>query len=73
MPSSSAKKMKAYRQRKRAAGLRLVQRWLPDTRTPEFWAEARRQSLRVAQSPEEQEEIAFMEALQAEQTFPEDE
>ncbi len=28
----------------RAQGLRLVQRWVVDTRTPEFLAEARRQS-----------------------------
>lgn len=66
MPRSSAEKMRAYRARKRAAGLRPVTLWLPDTRSPEFWAEAQRQSLRVAQSPEERKEIEWMEALQAE-------
>lgn len=36
-----------YRQTLRAKGLRPVQVWLPDTRTPEFAAEARRQCERI--------------------------
>jgi Protein of unknown function (DUF3018) len=43
---SSREKVRAYRQRMRAKGLRLVQMWLPDTRTPEFAADAHRQSPR---------------------------
>ena len=42
--------MKAYRDRRRAEGLRLVQRWVPDTRSPEFLAEIRAQSLAAAAS-----------------------
>ena len=34
-----------YRERMRAAGLRPVQFWVPDTRSPEFVAEGRRQCL----------------------------
>lgn len=42
--------MQAYRHRRRAQGLRLVQRWVPDTRSPEFLAEIRAQSLAAAAS-----------------------
>ena len=45
LPKSSRQKVRAYRERMRAKGLRLVQMWVPDTRTPEFAAEAVRQSL----------------------------
>ena len=41
----------AYRKRMRAKGLRLVQMWLPDTRTPEFAKQAHRASLAIANSP----------------------
>ena len=44
---SSRDKVRAYRQRQRAKGLRLVQMWVPDTRTPEGASEADRQSLRA--------------------------
>ena len=37
-------KFQAYRARKKAAGLREVRRWVVDTRTPEFQAEAKRQA-----------------------------
>jgi len=46
-PKSSRDKVRAYRQRQRAKGLRLVQMWVPDTRTPEGASEADRQSLRA--------------------------
>lgn len=38
----------AYRSRMRTRGLRQVNLWLPDTRSPEFKKECRRQSLMVA-------------------------
>lgn len=41
---TSREKVKAFRVRMRAKGMRLVQMWLPETRTAEFAAEARRQS-----------------------------
>jgi Antitoxin MazE-like len=37
-------RMRGYRARQRAAGMRLVQLWLPDTRSKRFAAECRRQS-----------------------------
>lgn len=50
----------------RAQGLRLVQRWVIDTRAPEFAAEARRQSRLLAEvartDPEEIEILAELDA-----------
>jgi len=60
---SSAEKVRAHRARLRKAGLRPVQIWIPDTRSPEFAREARRQSLAVARSPQEQEDQAFVDAI----------
>ena len=58
----SREKARAYRERMRAKGLRPVQLWLPDTRTPEFAAEAHRQSRLVAESPGEADDQAFIDA-----------
>lgn len=41
-------RVNAYRARMRAQGLRPVQIWVPDVRSPEFAAEAYRQSALVA-------------------------
>ncbi len=38
----------AYRSRMKTRGLRQVNLWLPDTRSPEFKKECRRQSLVIA-------------------------
>ena len=47
----------------RAQGLRPVHFWVPDTRTAEFRAEARRQATAVALSPQEPEDQAFIDAV----------
>lgn len=60
---STRKKVRAYRERLRARGLRPVQIWLPDVRSPEFQAEAHRQSLAVARSPHAAEDQAFVDAI----------
>lgn len=60
---SSRDKVRDYRARMRAKGMRQITLWVPDTRTPEFAAEARRQSLLVAQSEGEAEDMAFIEAI----------
>jgi DNA-binding LacI/PurR family transcriptional regulator len=60
---SSREKVRAYRQRMRAKGLRLVQMWLPDTRTPEFAAEAHRQSLLANTSPFAAEDQAWVDSV----------
>jgi hypothetical protein len=64
-PSSkpSRVKVREHRARLRAQGLRPVQIWLPDVTSPAFKTEARRQSLAVANSPQEKEDQAFIDAL----------
>ena len=47
-PASAATRMAAYRRRMRAAGLRPVQLWLPDTKSPAFIAECKRQAAALA-------------------------
>ncbi len=56
-------KVKAYRARLRAQGLRPIQIWVPDTRSPDFAREARRQSRLVAKSRFAEEDQAFIDAI----------
>jgi hypothetical protein len=60
---SSRDKVKAHRDRLRAQGLRPIQIWVPDVRSPEFAAEAHRQSLLVAQSPHAKEDQDFVDSI----------
>jgi len=62
-PASSRQKVREHRQRLRAMGLRPVQIWVPDVNSPEFKAEAHRQSLAVARSAREPEDQAFIDAI----------
>ena len=47
-PIPSASRMRDYRARLRAAGLKPVQLWLPDTASPAFIAKARKQAKAIA-------------------------
>jgi hypothetical protein len=49
-PATPAKRVANYRQKMRAAGLRPVQIWVPDTRSPGFAEKCRRQARAVAAS-----------------------
>jgi len=60
---SSSEKMRSYRARLRAQGLRPIEVWVPDVRKPSFAAEARRQSLLVARSPQEADDQAFIDSI----------
>lgn len=60
---SKQSKFQAYRARKKALGLREVRMWVPDTRSPEFQAEAKRQAALLNHSEDEKEAIAMMERL----------
>jgi hypothetical protein len=60
---SSRDKVRNYRQRMRAKGMRLIQMWIPDIRTAEFRKEARRQSLLANRSPAAAEDQAWAEAM----------
>jgi len=60
---SSRDKVRTYRQRMRARGLRPIQIWVPDTRTAAFRDEAHRQSQAVAGSASAREDQAFVDAV----------
>jgi hypothetical protein len=62
-PLSTREKVKAHRERLRAQGLRPIQFWVPDVHSPEFAAEAHRQSLLVAQSEQDKDDLAFIDSL----------
>jgi hypothetical protein len=55
-----AEKMRHYRARLRAAGLRPVQIWVPDTRAPRLAKQARRQSLLASAMDSDQDISAFI-------------
>lgn len=60
---SSREKVRAHRQRLRKQGLRPIQIWVPDLRSPAFVAEAHRQSQAVARSPHAKEDQDFIDAI----------
>jgi hypothetical protein len=53
-------RIKNFRSRQRASGLRLLQLWVPDTRSPVFAAECRRQSALLRSDPAETESLEFI-------------
>ena len=59
----SREDVRRHRQRLRERGLRPVQIWVPDVRSPAFLAEARRQSELVARGPHAADDQAFADAL----------
>ena len=62
---SATKRMTEYRKRMRAAGLRPVQIWLPDTRSAAFAAACRREARAIAANdPDGEEVLRLIEGLQ---------
>ena len=61
-PKSSRDKVRAHRARLRRQGLRPIQIWVPDVRSPRFAAEAHRQSAAVARSRLASEDQGFIDA-----------
>ena len=59
----SRDRVRSHRERMRAAGLRPIQIWVPDTRSAGFRGEAHRQSQAVAQSPGADLDQAFIDAV----------
>lgn len=59
----SRDRVRTYRERMRARGLRPIQIWVPDTRAAAFRAEAHRQSLAVARSALAGEDQDFIDAV----------
>jgi hypothetical protein len=60
--SNGAARVRRYRDKQRAAGLRPVQMWLPDTSDPAVVAEIRRQCRLVRDHPQEKQILAEIEA-----------
>jgi hypothetical protein len=60
---SSREKVQIYRERMRAAGMRLIQMWVPDTRTAAFAKEARQQSILANRSRFAAEDQAWADAI----------
>lgn len=60
---TSRDKVRAHRKRLRQQGLRPIQIWVPDMRSPAFAAEAHRQSLAVARSPHAKADQNFIDAV----------
>jgi hypothetical protein len=62
-PGSSREKVRAHRERLRRQGLRPIQIWVPDVRSPSFRKAAKRQSSAVAKSRHAEEDQDFVEAI----------
>jgi hypothetical protein len=62
-PKSSRTKVREHRERLRAQGLRPIQIWAPDVRSPVFRSEAHRQSLAIAASRHAFDDQAFIDAV----------
>jgi hypothetical protein len=62
---ATREKVRAYRERLRRQGLRPVQIWVPDVRSPGFQSEAHRQSAAVARSAVATEDQGFIDAVSA--------
>ncbi|MBR0911302.1 antitoxin MazE family protein [Bradyrhizobium japonicum] len=62
-PKPSRLKVQPHRDRLRAQGLRPIQIWVPDIRSPSFRSEAHRQSLAVATSVHASEDQGFIDAV----------
>jgi len=62
-PKPSRDKVRQHRERLRRQGLRPIQIWVPDVRSPAFAAEARRQSLAVANGPHAKADQDFIDAV----------
>ena len=60
---AAREKVRAHRQRLREQGLRPIQFWLPDVRSPAFKAEAHRQSLAVARSAHARDDQDYVDAV----------
>jgi len=61
--ASVVDRVREHRQRLRAQGLRPIQIWVPDVRSPEFASQAHQQSLAVATSRAAADDQAFVDAL----------
>jgi hypothetical protein len=61
-PKPSRVKVREHRERLRKQGLRPIQIWAPDVRSPAFRTEAHRQSVAIAASAHALDDQAFIDA-----------
>lgn len=63
MGLNSTQKMRQYRERLKASGLRPIQLWVPDVRSQKIINEVRRQSVRVSSDSKEPGIMTFVESV----------
>jgi DNA-binding LacI/PurR family transcriptional regulator len=64
-PASGRERMRAYRERMKATGLRPVQHWVPDLRNPKVRERIRREAAQLDEHPETEELNAWLDAVLA--------
>ncbi|WP_290653792.1 antitoxin MazE family protein [Aquisalimonas sp.] len=62
MAASTNERVRKRRAALRQAGLRPIQLWVPDTRRPSFPQEARRQSARLRDDPQERDVLDWIDS-----------
>lgn len=63
MTTQSRDRVRSHRERLRAQGLRPIQIWVPDVTSPQFAAEAHRQSVLLAESPTADDDQGYVDEL----------
>ncbi|MGB5618021.1 MAG: antitoxin MazE family protein [Desulfobacterales bacterium] len=63
MGLNSTQKMRQYRERLKASGLRPIQLWVPDVRSQKIINEVRKQSVRVSSDSKEPDIMKFVESV----------
>ena len=63
MGLNSTQKMRQYRERLKASGLRPIQLWVPDVRSQKIINEVRKQSVRVSSDSKETGNMKFVESV----------
>ena len=71
IPASFESKFARYRAKKKAEGKRLVRLWVPDLSASGMQEEIARQVAVLRNAPEETEVMEWLEAIQAEDGWPE--
>lgn len=64
--SSVSNRVRNYRKRMRAQGMRPIQIWVADVRSPDFAAEAHRQAAAVAAGKHAADDQAYVDAISIE-------
>jgi hypothetical protein len=61
--TATSERVQQHRQRLRRAGLRPIQLWVPDTRSPGFAEECRRQSSVLSDDPQERDTLEWLQSV----------